>query len=178
MAKTNIKGKLNKDFEKIIVARINQIIEEGTAIASVPDSHYNIYLRATTLNGFNFLAFTLLSPIEIKTMSGCTLTFKSKAGDYVLKSESDILATDFSNNANIGITLVDTDFLEDFDAFIKSTTIEEIKIDCKVGTIFKKKISFSYTEIDMKIFKEAMVPKEAESTGEISSSGGGSGVGI
>jgi hypothetical protein len=111
-------------------------------------------------------------------MSGCTLTFKTVSTEYVLKSESEVLESDYSNNSKIGITLLDTDLEEEFDAFIKTNEINEILVECKVGQVFKKEISVSYTEIDKEALIASIVPKEAESTGEVSTPGAGSSLGI
>ena len=170
-------AKLNKDFENLLVARINNLGEDRKPIGKVSDSPFRVYLQATSLNGFNYLEFTFVSPTAIKTMGGCTITFKSDGGEYVLKSESDIIESDYATSTKIGITIVDTDLDDEFDAFIKSNAITEIIIDCKTGAVFKKKVSVSYTEIDMKAFKSSMIPKEAE-VGQISSPGGGSSLGI
>ena len=178
MLKAAANATLNRDFEKLLIARINKMAEDKVPVAKVPDSHFRVYLQATSLNGFNYLEFTFISPIAIKTMAGCTLTFKTDENEYVLKSESDIIESDYANNSKIGITIVDTDLETDFDAFIKSSTITEIKLDCKIGAVFKKKISVSYTEIDKKAFVASLIPKAVESTGEISSPGGGSSLGI
>lgn len=177
MIKAALNAQLNKDFEKILIARINKLAEDKKPIAKVAESHYRVYLQATSLNGFNYLEFTFISPIAIKTMAGCTLTFKSDAGDFVLKSESDIIESDYANSSKIGITIVDADLEDDFNTFIKSNKISEITLNCKIGTVFKKKVSVSYPEIDMQAFAASMVPKEAE-VGEISSPGGGSSLGI
>lgn len=180
MLKAIINAKLNKDFDKIVIARINKMAEERTAVATNPDTHFCIYLQATNLNGFNYLEFTLISPVEIKTMGGCTLTFKTDDSEYVLKSEGEVIESDYSHNSKIGVTLVDTDLEDDFDAFIKTNVVKEIKVECKVGQVFKKDVSMIYTEINKKAFIASLVPKAAESTGEISNpgAGGGSGLGI
>lgn len=178
MLKSIINAKLNKDYEKIIIAKINKMVDDRTAIAVEPETHFKVYLKATTLNGFNYLEFTLISPVEIKTMGGCTLTFAAENDSYELKSESDIIESDYSNNSKIGITLVDADLDDDFAAFIAANTVNQIKVDCKVGQVFKKEISFSYSEIDMAAFRKSMVPQQAEGTGEMSSIGGGSDLGI
>jgi len=179
MLKTILKAKLNKDYEKIIVARINEIAKERKSVATVPGSHYNLYLQATSLNGFNYLAFTIVCSEEMKSVSGCTLTFKTKNNEYVLKSESDNIDSDYSHKSSIGVTLVDTDLLEDFEAFVKANKFTEIKIDSKVGQVFKKDVTFSFTEVNMEEFRASMVPKEAESTGDLTNPvGGGSSTGL
>ncbi|MFT4601396.1 MAG: hypothetical protein ACI857_001576 [Arenicella sp.] len=169
---------MNKDFEKILLARINQMAEFRKPIASNPDSHFKVYLQATILNEFNYLEFTLISPVQIKTMGGCKLTFKSTDSEFVLKSESDIISSDYSRGSKIGITLVDTDLDKEFGAFVKSNVITSIQLHCKAGQIFKKTVSVSYTDIDMKVFISSLVPKQAEATGQGVSAGGGSSMGI
>lgn len=179
MLKAILNAKLNKDFDKIVIARINKMAEERTPVAKDPDTHFRIYLQATDLNGFNYLEFTVIGSVEIKTMGGCTITFKTEDSEYVLKSESEVLESDYSHNSKIGITLVDTDLEEDFETFIKSNVVTEIKVDCKVGQVFKKDVSMSFTEINKDAFIASLVPKKVESTGQISNPGlGGSGMGI
>ena len=167
-----MKTGLSKDFENNLLAKIDEMSLSRKAIAKDPNSQICVYLQATSLNGFNYLEFTFISRILLKTMGGCKLTFKTKDNEYVLKSESDIIETDYATASKIGITIVDTDFDEEFDAFIKANIVEEIIINCKVGQIFKKAVSVNYTEIDMSAFRTSMVPIETISTGEISTPGG------
>lgn len=177
MLKAAINAKLTKDYENIVIATINKLAEDKVAIAKNSETHFKLYLQATILNGFNFLAFTLVSPVEIKTTSGCTLTFTAPNASFDLKSETDVIESDYSNNNQIGITLVDTDLEDDFIDFVRANDISEISISCKVGKIFKKQVSFKYESVNMDAFNTSMVPKEAE-VGEVSNPSAGSNLGI
>lgn len=178
MLKKIIKAQLNKDFEKIIIAKINKMAEDRIPIAKVPNSQYKLYLKATILNGFNYLEFTFICGIDIKTTTGCTITFKSENDEFTLKSESHMIESDYTIKSEIGITIVDTDLEDDFIAFVKNNKIESIQLDCKMGQIIKKSVSFSYSDIDMNAFATSMIPKEAEASGEMTNPGGGSSLGI
>ena len=104
---------------------------DGDKIAESKEGQ--LWVGIQELTGYYFLEAIIISVLNIKTFEGATLIFKGGKEDFILKSDTQEIKSEFSNVVNRFITQVSFDITqEEIDQMVKGDFTEvEIK--------FKKK---------------------------------------
>jgi len=135
--KWTFKKQVNKDWDKLVQQKI--INFQGTFIKGNENS--KLFIDVKELGGFNYIEVNIISPFNVKTLKGVTLTLNSGSDSETFESDSLEVETDFSHSTNMGISIVDFDIEDSFLEFLK--THETIDMKFSVG-----KESVDFKQID------------------------------
>ncbi|WP_438422826.1 hypothetical protein [Aquimarina macrocephali] len=90
-----------------------------------------LYITIEELNGYLFLETVILSGINIKTFKGGTLTFFGVEEDFVLKSDTKEIESDYSNVSNRFITKITFDINQKEIERIENRDYKGVRFDFK-----------------------------------------------
>ncbi len=106
---------------------------EGDKIA---ESHEGqLFCGTSELNGYLFLETTILSSINIKTFDGAKLTFYNKQAEFILKSDTQEIVSDYSNVSNRFLTKISFDVTTEEIDRIRKGEFESLKLSWKKKSI-------------------------------------------
>ena len=100
----------------------------GKRIAESPEAI--LYGGIDDLNGYLFLEIVLVSPVNIKTFNGATLSFSGPT-DFELKSDTQEIESEFSNVSNRFMTRISFDITQPEIKLIKEKQYEKVVFRCK-----------------------------------------------
>ena len=85
-------------------------------------------LEYTDLNGFKFLEFKLVCPIEFNTYKGCNVIFHTETEFLEIESDTKEIISTYSTNINLGISEFEIDLEEELINLILNEKINSIEI--------------------------------------------------
>lgn len=118
----------------------------------------DLFGELSDINGFKFLNFKILGPLNVHIYNGCKIIFESASKKHEIESDSLEIYTDYSKKLNLGITEFDIDLVEELENILRNETITSIQI-----SINKKILSFTPDMVILKeILDNAVEPGESE----------------
>lgn len=153
-----------KEIDKIITEKIKNF--EGIELAV--DAHSSVFVTASEVNGFRFLEFHVVGPMNLQLNTGCEVTINGNLGKIELESDNQEINTDFSETMGIGITLIEIDLEEELLSMITNDRLISIEVNSKKQAFtFEVKHQHNLQELLLKLTKEEAV--EANDAPEIQS---------
>ncbi len=134
-----LRRKMEIDAEAFMVEKIKNF--KGAVIGRGENSILCAEFRE--VDGFQFLGFKILSPLNIKVYQGCDIEFSGHGKTLKIESDSLEIETDFSKSYQLGITEFDIDLEDDLIQMIQEDKVQTIGIKFK-----KKSVVFSVSNLE------------------------------
>lgn len=125
---------LEKEVDAIFTKKVNAFT--GKCFAQNEDSE--IYGELSEINGFKFLNFKILGPLNIHVYNGCKVMFESGSETVEIESDTLEIQTEYSKQLKIGITSFDIDLESSLEEQLRNKSI--VKFDIIID---KKTLSFA-----------------------------------
>ena len=113
-------------------------IENGDKIAESKEGEFWIGIQE--LNGYLFLETIVISGINIKTFNGGTLIFSDDTNEFILKSDTQEIVSEFSNEFNRFVTKISFDITEAEIQRVVKREFNQVRFEFKKKTLIFSKV--------------------------------------
>lgn len=114
-------------------------IENGDKIAESKEGE--IWIGIQELSGYFFLETIVISGLNIKTFNGAKLIFTNDTNEFILKSDTQEIVSEFSNEFNRFVTKISFDITEAEIHKIVKREFEQVRFEFKKKALTFLKVS-------------------------------------
>ena len=87
-----------------------------------------LFAKQSSINGFDFLAFTLLAKLEVDVFKGCEVEIQAEGISLTVESDTQRILSDYSASIGYGLTEFEIDLEDDLRELLLTRDLQYVRI--------------------------------------------------